>query len=499
MSSFVDEAQVNVRGGDGGAGACRSAARRTSPRAVPTAATAAPAATSGCRPTATSRRCSRSATTRTARPSRARTARARSATARAASDLVVDVPEGTQVTARDGELLADLVRHGDRWLAARGGQGGRGNARFLSNARRAPELRRAGRVRRGALAAARAEAARRRRARRLPQRGQVDAHLRGQRGQAEDRRLPVHHARAEPRRRALPATTSSCSPTSPASSRARPRGAGSGTSSCATSSGRACSSLLLDLAPVDGRAPAEQERILLDELGRYRPELLDRPRLVVGTKADVADRPDAASSTALAHLGRHPRRARRVPRPARRRWSTRRAAAEPEPEPFVVLRPAEEGFSVVRDDDGAWRVLGPAAPSASSPWPTSPTPRRSRTCSTACARWASSRRWRGPAPARATSCASVRSSSTTSRGSADGARFVVKVGTSSITPTRGELDDAVAAQALPRARGGARRRPRGRAGELGRDRRRAARARADRRARPTSARCRRSPPSASPG
>ena len=45
--------------------------------------------------------------------------------------------------------------------------------------------------------------------------------------------------------------------------------------------------VLLDLAPIDGVAPAEQERILLDELGAYRPELLERPRLVVGTKADV--------------------------------------------------------------------------------------------------------------------------------------------------------------------------------------------------------------------
>src|ERR671918_8912 len=50
----------------------------------------------------------------------------------------VDVPEGTSVRAADGELLADLVGHGDTWLAARGGRGGRGNARFLSNSRRAP-------------------------------------------------------------------------------------------------------------------------------------------------------------------------------------------------------------------------------------------------------------------------------------------------------------------------------------------------------------------------
>ena len=51
------------------------------------------------------------------------------------------MPEGT--VARDlytGEVLADLVNHGDRWLAAAGGRGGRGNAKFLSNRRRAPSF-----------------------------------------------------------------------------------------------------------------------------------------------------------------------------------------------------------------------------------------------------------------------------------------------------------------------------------------------------------------------
>ena len=55
-------------------------------------------------------------------------------------DLVVDVPEGTAVRSLEDEPLADLLRHGDRWLAARGGRGGRGNARFLSNSRRAPSF-----------------------------------------------------------------------------------------------------------------------------------------------------------------------------------------------------------------------------------------------------------------------------------------------------------------------------------------------------------------------
>src|SRR5205823_4090429 len=45
--------------------------------------------------------------------------------------------------------------------------------------------------------------------------------------------------------------------------------------------------VLVDLAPMDGTPPHEQERILLQELGRYRPKLLERPRLVVGSKLDI--------------------------------------------------------------------------------------------------------------------------------------------------------------------------------------------------------------------
>ena len=57
---------------------------------------------------------------------------------RRGEDVEVPVPPGTVVRAHDGEVLADLVAAGDRYLAAEGGRGGRGNARFLSNRRRAP-------------------------------------------------------------------------------------------------------------------------------------------------------------------------------------------------------------------------------------------------------------------------------------------------------------------------------------------------------------------------
>jgi GTPase len=50
------------------------------------------------------------------------------------------VPLGTLVLGEDGELVADLARPGARVVAARGGAGGRGNARFATPTRQAPRF-----------------------------------------------------------------------------------------------------------------------------------------------------------------------------------------------------------------------------------------------------------------------------------------------------------------------------------------------------------------------
>jgi len=54
------------------------------------------------------------------------------------ADLVVGVPEGTVVKTADGEVLADLIGAGTRFVAAKGGRGGLGNAALASTRRKAP-------------------------------------------------------------------------------------------------------------------------------------------------------------------------------------------------------------------------------------------------------------------------------------------------------------------------------------------------------------------------
>jgi GTP-binding protein len=60
-------------------------------------------------------------------------------TGKGSSDLEIIVPVGTIVSdAETGEILADLTEDGQRSIVAKGGIGGRGNARFATSTNRAP-------------------------------------------------------------------------------------------------------------------------------------------------------------------------------------------------------------------------------------------------------------------------------------------------------------------------------------------------------------------------
>ena len=115
--------------------ACRSAARRTCPRAARTAATAAAAATCSCAATTRCATCRRSAAARTSAPSRGGHGEGAQRHGADGEPLVIGVPPGTQVERWDGTRY-DLVAPGQEITLARGGSGGRGNKRFTARCAR---------------------------------------------------------------------------------------------------------------------------------------------------------------------------------------------------------------------------------------------------------------------------------------------------------------------------------------------------------------------------
>jgi GTP-binding protein len=54
------------------------------------------------------------------------------------ADLIVPVPIGTRILEKSGKLIADLTEHGQDFVVAKGGRGGKGNAHFKSATRQAP-------------------------------------------------------------------------------------------------------------------------------------------------------------------------------------------------------------------------------------------------------------------------------------------------------------------------------------------------------------------------
>jgi len=278
------------------------------------------------------------------------------------ADVVVPVPEGTVVRDHeDGRVLADLVRGGDRYLAAEGGRGGRGNARFLSNRRRAPAF------------AEQGEEGEERWLR-LELKLLADVALVGFPNVGKSTLISRISA-AKPRVADYPFTTLEphlgvvrmddgveyVVADVPGLIEGASEGKGLGHRFLRHIERARVLCVLLDLAPVAERPPAEQLAVLQGELETYDPELAERPRLVVGSRADLATgdgegvdgagvdldlRISAVTGEGIAEL--------------RGRMAVAVSAAraeQPPPEQFVVHRPVREGFRVERDG-GVWVVEG---------------------------------------------------------------------------------------------------------------------------------------------
>ena len=122
--------------------------------------------------------------------------------------------------------------------------------------------------------------------------------------------------------------------------------------------------VMVDLASVEEVSPSEQQRVLLEELSAYRPELLERPRVLVGSKADAGhlDPPPGAllvSAVTGAGLPELVRAMADAVREARAQESLGLRAKRSDD--VVIHRPLPEGIRVERADDGAFVVVGRAA------------------------------------------------------------------------------------------------------------------------------------------
>jgi GTP-binding protein len=360
MSQFVDEAQLNVRGGDGGAG-CVSF-RREGP-VVMGGPNGGDGGKGGDVWLVADHNTSSLIAFRDHPHRRAEDGvhgKGKDLHGRRGAPLEIAVPEGTVVKdLYTGDVLAELYRHGDRYLAANGGRGGRGNARFLSNRRREPTF---------------AEQGEHGEERWLKLEIQLmaDVALVGFPNAGKSTLISVISA-AKPKIANYPFTTLEPNlgvvtvddetnfvvADIPGLIEGASEGRGLGHQFLRHIERARVLCLLIDLLPLDGTPPGEQERVLLHELGSYRPDLLDRPRLIVGTKADVVQ-PDDLVAMGWEHpvisavtgqgVGALVGRMASLVHEARQ--------AEPEVEGMVVIRPELTGAVVERVDEHEFRLVG---------------------------------------------------------------------------------------------------------------------------------------------
>ena len=281
-------------------------------------------------------------------------------------DVDVTVPLGTMVFSMDGELLIDLKGPGDRWLAAEGGLGGQGNARFLSNRRRAPAF------------AEQGEAGQERWYN-LELKLEADVALIGFPNVGKSTLISRVSA-ARPKIADYPFTT-----LTPNLGVVRV-GTRSGRPSDATefvmadipgliegaAEGRGLGHdflrhverarvlcVLLDLSEMAPLPPEEQLAVLLEELGDYQADLLERPRVVVGSKGDVAAYELDGAETISAVTGEGIDTL--VSILAELVVAARRDAEEALEHEVVVHRPVPEEITIERAGADSWRVDGRAA------------------------------------------------------------------------------------------------------------------------------------------
>ncbi|RMG48900.1 MAG: GTPase ObgE [Acidobacteria bacterium] len=138
---FIDEVSLEVAGGDGGRGCVAFRREKYVPRGGPSGGDGGDGGSVWLVADPKENTLLRYRYERVFRAGHGRPGEGSLRTGRSGDDLELPVPLGTVVFDADGEVqLADLTSPGQRFLAARGGRGGKGNAHFATSTRQAPRF-----------------------------------------------------------------------------------------------------------------------------------------------------------------------------------------------------------------------------------------------------------------------------------------------------------------------------------------------------------------------
>lgn len=140
---FIDEARFVVRGGRGGDGSVSFNREKYKPRGGPDGGRGGDGGSVIVRATEDLSTLEPYAYRKVIAAERGRHGSGNNRAGERGSDITLDVPVGTRVYDEDG-LLDDLFEAGRSCVAARGGEGGRGNGSFATSTRQAPAFREKG-------------------------------------------------------------------------------------------------------------------------------------------------------------------------------------------------------------------------------------------------------------------------------------------------------------------------------------------------------------------
>ncbi|MBE3590473.1 MAG: GTPase ObgE [Firmicutes bacterium] len=366
---FVDRALIRVQAGDGGHGAVSFRREKYVPRGGPDGGDGGRGGDVVLRADARLNTLFEFRHRRLLRAERGRNGEGGQRRGKDGEDLVVPVPVGTLVyDDATGELLADLTEDGQEAVVARGGRGGRGNARFASSVRRAPRL------------AERGEPGEER-VLRLELKLLADVGLLGFPNAGKSTLLSVVSA-ARPKVADYPFTTlepnlgvvawsggSFVMADIPGLIEGAHRGAGLGDEFLRHVERCRLLLHLVDAAGVEGRDPVAALHAIDAELRAYRAELAERPQWIVATKIDLPEA-EAGSERLRAEAARLGRRffavsavtgrgVRELVEAAAQALLELPKPVVAPPAPFVVRDLDDEtAIFVEREEDGAWRVRG---------------------------------------------------------------------------------------------------------------------------------------------